>query len=210
MTNIGKYLLSISILLLLTACHERRVEPSVPLETLLKNTLNTSTETEETSSEIPTIESEENEVILPILDIVPEESTTYSVTQQSTDKKIFKGGIITDGLDMKTVRASQNDERSRLVFDSYLSNEKAAQSGNYTFTYNPSKKQITAVINGYRKLSALNGRTFSDTNIVKNIKKESYLDDSGFKFTINLKHSASVNVFELKFPARIVVDITPN
>ena len=36
------------------------------------------------------------------------------------------------------------------------------------------------------------------------------MDDSGFKFSINLHKSASVNVFELKSPARIVVDIIPN
>jgi len=210
MTNSSKYVLSISLLLLLTACHERRVEPAVPLKTLLNNTLDETTDNQKIIEEIPILSGDGEEIILPILDIVPEELDAPYQVPQSRHKQIFTGGIITDGLDMKTIRASQNQERTRLVFDSYRFSEKASQSGKYIFTYTPSKKQITAVINGYRKISALNNRTFSKTNIVRNITKEKYLDDSGFKFNINLKRPASVNVFELKEPARIVVDITPN
>ena len=130
-----------------------------------------------------------------------------------TEKQTFRGGKRSDGLDMKRIRTSHDETHTRLVFDTYASNAKAMQSGSYTFTYNPSNKQISAVVNGYRKFSALSfnkAPTFPSTSIVKNINMEKYLDDSGFKFNINLNKVASVNVFELKSPARIVVDIIPN
>ena len=157
---------------------------------------------------------------IPILEddlpVIPEPiliEETRPVPSSLTNKLTFKGGVITDGLDMKTIRSSQNNARTRLVFDSYTSNGTATQSGNYTFTYNPSKKQITAVLNGYRKFSAMTAqrtRTFPSNSTLKNIKMERYMDDSGFKFSINLNKSVSVNIFELKSPARIVVDVTPN
>lgn len=128
-------------------------------------------------------------------------------------KQTFSGGVRSDGLDIKTIRSSQNDTRTRLVFDSYTSNGKAKRSGEYTFTYNPSKKKINAVVNGYRKFSAIlpqKIRTFPSNSILNNIKIKNHIDNTEFEFSINLTKSASVNIFELKSPARIVVDIIPN
>ena len=227
-----KTLLPLFIVLSLTACHERRgPEPETSKFT---EQVFSSSQNDNTIEQIPMeekgtvekviVEKKMNESIvedMPILEddlpvlptpvMMKERAITPTVTQ--TPKKTFKGGKINDGLDIKTIRSSQNEIRTRLVFDTYTANAKAAQSGSYTFTYNPKNKQITAVINGYRKFSALSfnkARTFPANSIIKNIKREKYMDDSGFKFSINLHKSASVNVFELKSPARIVVDITPN
>jgi len=158
--------------------------------------------------DVPILEDE-----LPILPepVMMKERKVLPVLAQGK-KQTFNGGKVTDGLDLKAIRYSQDTTRTRLVFDSYRSNTKSEQSGAYTFTYNPSIKQITATINGYRKFSALGTsktRTYPVNSIINTIKLEKYMDDSGFKFNISLRKAATINVFELKAPARIVVDITP-
>ncbi len=230
-----KILLSLFIILGLSACKERRgpePETSKFTEKLFSGTSSTSSQKVFTQERTPIKNT-------PIKEVTPQTSISNSETivkevpileddlpvlptpiQESTptldftlEKQTFRGGTINDGLDMKVIRSSQDAIRTRLVFDSYTLNGKATQSGNYIFTYNPSTKQIIAVINGYRKFSALSSekiRTFPNNRIIKNIKMEKYMDDSGFKFNISLKNAASVKVFELKAPARIVVDITPN
>jgi len=229
-----KTLLALFIVLSLTACHERKGPE--PKTSKFTEDLFSSSQSTNTMPEVPMIEkgivAEKSMIVkttsdesivkdIPILEddlpVLPTpvmlKERTVAPTSSNSIKQTFKGGKTTDGLDIKAIRSSQNDIRTRLVFDSYTSNEKATQSGNYTFTYNPSKKQITAVIHGYRKFSAIlpnKIRRFPSNNMIKDIKMEKYMDDSGFKFTINLNKSASVNVFELKSPARIVVDITPN
>jgi len=217
-----KTLLALFIVLSLTACHER--QGPEPKTSNFTEELFTTTPTHTVTEEVPlkekgTIESSKTEIDekenliqeIPILeDNLPVLVTPIVI---ETEKQTFRGGKRSDGLNMKSIRTSHDKTHTRLVFDTYASNAKATQSGNYIFTYNPSNKQISAVVNGYRKFSALSfnkARTFPSNNIIKNIKMEKYLDDSGFKFNINLNKAASVNVFELKSPARIVVDIIPN
>ena len=217
-----KTLLALFIVLSLTACHERKGPE--PKTSKFTEQLFTSISTHTLTEEVPLKEkgtvvsnktkSDEKESLIKEIPIL-EDNLPVLVTPIviETEKQTFRGGTRSDGLNMKTIRYSHNKTHTRLVFDSYASNEEATQSGNYIFTYNPSNKQISAVVNGYRKFSALSfnkTRTFASNSIIKNIKMEKYLDDSGFKFNINLNKAASVNVFELKSPARIVVDIIPN
>jgi len=129
---------------------------------------------------------------------------TYSSTQS------FTGGKISDGLDIHKIRASANPARTRLVFESYSKGTKAINSGNYLFTYDSKTLTITALIDGYRRFSALSGAkeaTFPAGSMVEHIKLLPYMDDSGYKFTIKIKEESQVKVFELKNPGRIVVDI---
>jgi len=215
-----KTLLSLFIVLSLTACHERKgPEPKTSKEQLF-TTSATNTITEVVSlKEKGTVENiktktDEKESLVKDIPIV-EDNLPVLITPvvMEKEKQTFRGGKRSDGLDIKVIRTSHDETHTRLVFDTYESNAKATQSGSYIFTYDPSNKQISAVVNGYRKFSALSfnkARTFPSTSIVKNISMEKYLDDSGFKFSINLNKVASVNVFELKSPARIVVDILPN
>ncbi|NOR55939.1 MAG: hypothetical protein GQ531_06995 [Sulfurovum sp.] len=138
-------------------------------------------------------------------------TATFSSTQS------FTGGKSSDGLDMHKIRASANSAKTRLVFESYLWNvdknrptTQANNSGNYLITYDSEARTITALINGYRAFSALTGvktASFPAGSMIKNIKLLPYMDDSGYKFTINIKEDAQVKVFELKNPGRIVVDI---
>jgi hypothetical protein len=145
----------------------------------------------------------------------------YPKVQSYTKRKqeIFSGGIMTDGLDIGTIRLGKEGTTTRLVFDSYKWNThsntpsiRAHETGYYTFTYEPKKRRITAIINGYRGFSALHNakvRTFGSNPMVRKLTMEKYLDDSGFKFMIELKQNAKVNVFDLKAPGRIIVDISP-
>jgi len=217
-----KTLLALFIVLSLTACHERKgPEPKTSKYT---EQLFTTPATNTVSKNVPLQEKgavgnieekiDEKETMvkdIPILENNLPVLVTPIVIQ--TEIQTFRGGKRSNGLDMKTIRSSHDKTHTRIVFDTYASNTKATQSGNYIFTYNPSKNQISAVVNGYRKFSALSfnkTRTFPSNSTIKNIKMEKYLDDSGFKFNINLNKSASINIFELKSPARIVVDITAN
>lgn len=157
-----------------------------------------------------------------------QKETSKKKTKKSTTKKpkatnkplattkSFTGGKISDGLDMHKIRASANPARTRLVFESYTKTQnnatlsKADNSGNYLFTYDRETLTITALIDGYRAFTALQGAkiaTFPAGSMVEKITLLPYMDDSGYKFTIKIKEEAEVKVFELKKPGRIVVDI---
>jgi len=226
-----KTLLPLFIVLALTACHERRgPEPETSKFT---EQLFTGTQTDSGTEDAPVLEkgatktvatqTKSNEAIIediPILEddlpvlptpVMVERSSTPKVQQTST--QTFSGGKRSDGLDIKTIRSSHDAIRTRLVFDTYTSTGKATQSGKYTFIYNPAKKQIVVTLNGYRKFSAIlpnKTRSFPSNSIIKNIQMKKTMDNSEVNFSINLNKASSVNVFELKSPARIVVDITAN
>ncbi len=140
-------------------------------------------------------------------------------THVKSKTEVFSGGTITDGLDIGIIRLGKEGTTTRLVFDSFKWNidtktpsVRSHESGYYTFTYNPQNRRITAVVDGYRGFSALRPgkeRLFKSSKMVKKIYLEKYFDDSGYKFTIELKQNAKVNVFDLKAPGRIIVDISP-
>ncbi len=133
--------------------------------------------------------------------------------------KSFSGGTPIDGLDIGMVRLGQSHYYTRLIFDSYKWEgyaqtpiEKVNDSGTYLFTYEPSKKRIVGILDGYQAFSALVGDhsdLYKGNTMVKTIHIDEYLDKSGFKFTIELKQEAQVNVYELHNPARIVIDLAP-
>jgi hypothetical protein len=214
-----KILLPLFIIFAFTACHERQgaspkvIHTSQQALMVSKNSI-TKKQMPMTEKGIHKGKEQKKENIVNDIPIL-EDNLPVLMTPvvMDTENQTFTGGKRTDGLDIKSIRSSHSPTRTRLVFDSYSNNAKAIQSGEYTFSYNPSKKKISAVIHGYRKFSAIlpnKKRNFPSNDIVKDIKMEKFMDNSGFKFSINLTRPASVNVFELKSPARIVVDILPN
>jgi len=228
--------LSLLLMLGFTACNERQPEIHHTTSTSVSNTISTPMVEEviqvktpkAVKQELPVIPAAKDEYIhtpIPILDdeVMRTETKTFNTpvpdTKSSTMHQTFTGGTVTDGLDMGTIRLGLNEGKTRLVFDSYTWDMhvktpqiKAKHSGHYDFKYDAKNRRITAVVSGYRGFSALNAtkpRLFSTSDMVEKIYLETYLDDSGYKFTIQLNQDAQVNIFELKEPARIIVDITP-
>ena len=140
-------------------------------------------------------------------------------TQVIQSKKSFSGGGIIDGLDMATIRIGKSSDYTSIIFDSYvyegnrgLPSQKASNSGNYLFTYEPEKKRIVGLIDGYKAFSALlnNQRElFSDNTIVENIYVVKHLVNDGIKFIIKLRKNVRVNIFNVKNPGRIIVNLFP-
>ncbi len=223
-----KIFLPLLLILALTACHERRAAnvPSPTPQTLFTEEL----PIEETSDVIkkPIVRStpsiDTSSVSTTSTSPMAEEKVEAKVepkvqTHTKANVQTFAGGNVTDGLDIGMIRLGKEGTTTRLVFDSFkwnidteTSSVRAYKSGYYTFTYNPKNKRITAVISGYRGFSALaigKERHFGTNTIVKKIYREKYLDDSGFKFIIELNKNAKVNVFNLNGPGRIIVDLSP-
>jgi hypothetical protein len=123
-------------------------------------------------------------------------------------KTTFSGGTIQDGLEVKEIRQGRHEGYTRLVFDVYANEKQAYSVGNYNVQYHVHHDNIEVVINGYRKFSATMPN-FSQSSGIEKIYLGTYLDDSGFKFHIKLQNKAKVRVFDLKQPARLVIDIKP-
>ncbi|CAA6825771.1 MAG: Unknown protein [uncultured Sulfurovum sp.] len=118
----------------------------------------------------------------------------------------FSGGVVQDGLNIKSIRVGRHDGFIRLVFDVYDELKPASKVGHYQAKYNPNENDISVVLSGYRKFSATLP-SFSTASDIEKIYFEKYYDDSAFKFHIKLRHQVKVRVFALKNPARLVFDI---
>ncbi|CAA6813204.1 MAG: Unknown protein [uncultured Sulfurovum sp.] len=154
------------------------------------------------------LDDREMEVPLPYdeEDLVVKEFIEPTTDKVYEEIKSFSSGVITDGLDIRKIREGKHDGYIRLVFDVYNDLNPAKKVGQYEAQYSNSKKEITVILNGYRKFSALLP-SFSNNSIIEKIYFDQYLDDSGFKFYIKLRENAEVKIFDLKNPARIVFDI---
>ena len=134
-------------------------------------------------------------------------------------RESFSGGKPINGLDIGMVRLGQSSHYTRLIFDSYrwegyaqLPVKKVNDSGTYIFTYEPENNRIVGILDGYQAFSALVGDhsdLYEGNTMVNTIHIDEYLDKSGFKFTIELKQKAKINVYELYNPARIIIDLAP-
>ena len=139
--------------------------------------------------------------------LMEDEGDVSYVSQQ------FEGGVVSDGLNVKSIRKGRHSNYERLVFDvqsstvyGQMEEKKVNRVGYYSAIYNPNKKLISVVINGYRNFTAPFPR-FSRESIIEKIYFEQYRDDSAYKFYIKLKKNTEVKVFDLKSPARMVFDI---
>ena len=132
----------------------------------------------------------------------------------ATSVQHFQGGVVTDGLNVKAVRVGRHATYTRLVFDIDKWIDVNAHGGtvktvgSYGVDYNSEKKTIEVTIDGYRGFSA-KFPTFSKKSSIEKIYFNEYLDDSGFKFTIKLRDTSNIKVYDYKNPARLIIDIKP-
>ena len=156
--------------------------------------------------DVPILEEE-----LPVLP-TPTELKESMPTKKGMNKKdkLLISPISTKGLDIANIRISNSPERTRLVFDSYSHGKKSSASGAYNYKYDASKKSIILTLKEYQEVSALGNA--KARNYHNSIVKKIYLDNKDtntIKSIIALKKDAKVNVFDIKEPGRIVIDIFP-
>ena len=131
----------------------------------------------------------------------------------------FSGGGLVDNLDMGAIRIGRSPDYTSIIFDSYkyegkdkVSSTQSYSSGTYLFTYEPSKNRIIAFIDGYNDFSALKEdqrALFKESKVVKNIYVLKHLGKDGIKFVIKLRKKVRVNIFDVKKPGRIIVNLFP-
>jgi len=147
---------------------------------------------------------------IPKKELFIEESENENLRNESL--QYFKGGIVSDGLNVKAVRVGKHKTYTRLVFDidkwidSDVHGGKVKEVGSYGVEYNTNNNTIVVVMDGYRGFSA-KLPTFSRNSIIEKIFFNNYLDDSGFKFTIKLRENSTLKVYDYKNPARLIMDI---
>lgn len=125
-----------------------------------------------------------------------------------SEQRTFSGGKTQDGLEVKSIRQGRHEGYVRLVFDVFNQGEAAHTVGSYQVKYHRSTNIIEIVLDGYRKFSA-SLPNFSASSEIEQIYFSTYLDDSGFKFNIKLRKNSKIRSFDLKQPARLVIDIKP-
>jgi hypothetical protein len=198
-----KTILPLFLLLVFTGCNER-------------NSLSAPAPSPAAASTAPT-PLPDDELVIEQPKII--ENTNIVHVEKEKKVETFSGGIMVDGLDIGTIRLGKEEKTTRLIFDSFKWNTnsripsiRAYESGYYTFTYEPEKRRIIAILDGYRGFSALHKakvRRFGANTMIDKLTIDKYLDDSGLKFTITLKQNAKVNIFDLTAPGRIIIDMTP-
>ncbi|HIO96213.1 MAG TPA: AMIN domain-containing protein [Campylobacterales bacterium] len=157
--------------------------------------------------------SESNTTTKVALDDIPLSSKPIKKEYIEDEKVKEVKDEVNEGLDIGTIRVSQNGNTTRLVFDNYqwdynseTLGEKVDHAGTYDFIYHPDQRLITAIIEGYQGFSAPIPK-FSRNSLIEKIYFDTYPDENGYKFHIKLRANANVKVFDLSNPGRIVVDI---
>jgi len=120
----------------------------------------------------------------------------------------FKGGVRSDGLNVKSIRVGKHDGYVRLVFDVDSHGAVVKEVGNYSVRYLEETNIILVTIEGYRSFSAKFPK-FSRQSSIEKIYFNEYLDDSGYQFSIKLRDRVKVKAYDYKTPARLIIDITP-
>lgn len=148
-----------------------------------------------------------------------EDITNTIMTKIPLPKESFSGGGMLNGLDMATIRIGKSPDYTSIILDSYLyegknvlPSKKAPVSGTYLFTYEPSKHRIIGLIDGYQSFSALQSdqsKLFSDSKVVKNISILKRMGSDGIKFVITLRKNVRANIFDVKNPGRIIINLFP-
>ncbi len=129
----------------------------------------------------------------------------------------FKGGIITDGQDINSIRYGNHDQFERLVIDltewqktnADGSAVKVNEACHYEATISDDGLEVSIVVSGARAASAV-PPVFANSSNIKSLEIYYPSDDSVIALSLKLKKPSSYKVFPLKEPGRIVIDTMPN
>jgi len=120
----------------------------------------------------------------------------------------FKGGEISNGLQVKSIRVGYHDTYTRLVFDIYKETQKAKEVGKHYVDYDEETGIISVTLNGYRGFSA-KIPTFPTKSVIEKIYLNEEVEESEFRFSIRLRDNATVKSYAYKNPARLIIDVRP-
>ena len=121
------------------------------------------------------------------------------------------GGELTDGRDIRNIRWAQQRGYERIVLDVYMGNYEGLgpavpRACHFEVSYSPGNRILKVMVAGTRRFSA----RFPDTarsRLIRGFKRVPSYDDSSHTFQIQLSRSVEYEVFELRDPGRIVLDI---
>lgn len=122
-----------------------------------------------------------------------------------------RGGELTDGKDLRSIRWAMHPGFERIVLDihegAYDQNGPAAEVPcRFGITYEYYPNRFSIVLNGIRAVNA-KFEGFKKSELIKDIYRIPYLDDSGIEFAIEFKKPVEYKIYELHRPGRIVIDI---
>lgn len=142
------------------------------------------------------------------------------IREASIDKKdvyissgTVQGGEITDGMDIRDIRWSKHITFERIVLHIYKSEDgkkglPAPVPCHFEIEYEQRPFRLVFTLSGVRRFSATFPK-LTGSNLINDIHKIIYPDNSVAKFAVELKEPIEYEVFELHNPAMIVVDIRP-
>lgn len=123
------------------------------------------------------------------------------------------GGKLTDGRDIRRIRWARQEGYERIVLDVYAGNydglgPAVPRACHFEVSYDPETLLLKVAVAGTRRFTA----TFPNTagsGLVRSFKKIPVYDDSAHSFSVQLASPVEYEVFELKNPGRIVIDLRP-
>ncbi|MBF4694581.1 AMIN-like domain-containing (lipo)protein [Fusibacter ferrireducens] len=129
----------------------------------------------------------------------------------------FKGGVITDGQDINSIRYGNHDQFERIVIDltewqktnADGSAVKVNEACHYEATISSDGLEVQVVLSGVRAASAV-APIFAKSSNIESLGVYYPSDDSTIGLSVKLKKPSSYKVFSLKEPGRIVIDTMPN
>ncbi|OJV62351.1 MAG: hypothetical protein BGO41_06020 [Clostridiales bacterium 38-18] len=147
------------------------------------------------------------------------ETTTTSTTEYDysgfKSSGTFNGGSLSSGQDVGGIRYGDHGDFERVAFDIMkwvdgTPTETVDVITSYTAALSADGKKITIVLTGARDAYAsLNSVNFKDSPNISSVVFSFSGQGESVQIDITLKSSSQFKVFDLKSPARLVVDIAP-
>ncbi len=193
-----KFILSLSLLFIFTACDER-VGRGMQVPVVETKSIH---EEKETLLVIPTLGTVEDIAVMQEIPILEEEQPAPSMAHHTQRKE--ENLQESHRLDIAHIRVSHANNHTRVVLDTFADGAKSKAAGRYS--YKKADSGLMLQLLGYSSVSALSYnhvKSYPQSKVLKSIA----LQKDPLALHFKLKDGAKVNIFELKEPGRIVIDI---